>query len=551
MKKSSGLIRLTITALGLLGISGIPISKTDYFEINKQLEIFTDLYREINLYYVDEQAPSELMDKAIVSMLASLDPYTNYIPESYVEDYRAQNTGQYAGVGASIRKKGAYPVISSLHQNMAADKAGLMVGDELLKVAELDLKGMSVDDVSRLLKGAPGTKVEIELQRGDKRLRKMVVREEVRVPGVPYSAEIAPGIGYIYLSQFNERASIEVRQAYESLNPDGHLTGLILDLRGNPGGLLGEAVNVSNLFIDKGQEVVRTKGKVKEADARYLTQFNPLNREIPLVVLINGNSASASEIVAGVMQDLDRGVILGQRSFGKGLVQQTKPVSYGAQLKLTIAKYYTPSGRCIQAIDYAERDASGAVKAIPDSLRNSFTTRNGRLVKDGAGIDPDEVVREEELPRVLFSLLQEDLVFDFANQLQRNAPEDSINPAVYTFPENAFKAFQQFVQAKGFTYETYTDELLKQIENSAKEERFADLLPELEKLKKAFTQIKEDDIQEHQDLVKQWLGSEMAMRYAYERGRVIYDLRYDPVSQRAIEILNNQDVYQAILDGQP
>ena len=551
MKARSRLFRILAIGAGLLALSAIPVSRTDYFEINKQLEIFTDLYREINLYYVDEQAPSELMDKAIVSMLASLDPYTNYIPESYVEDYRAQNTGQYAGVGASIRKKGAYPVISSLHQNMAADKAGLMVGDELLKVAELDLKGMSVDDVSRLLKGAPGTKVEIELQRGDKRLRKMVVREEVRVPGVPYSAEIAPGIGYIYLSQFNERASIEVRQAYESLNPDGHLTGLILDLRGNPGGLLGEAVNVSNLFIDKGKEVVRTKGKVKEADARYLTQFNPLNREIPLVVLINGNSASASEIVAGVMQDLDRGVILGQRSFGKGLVQQTKPVSYGAQLKLTIAKYYTPSGRCIQAIDYAERDASGAVKAIPDSLRNSFTTRNGRLVKDGAGIDPDEVVREEELPRVLFSLLQEDLVFDFANQLQRNAPEDSINPAVYTFPENEFKAFQQFVQAKGFTYETYTDELLKQIENSAKEERFADLLPELEKLKKAFTQIKGDDIQEHQDLVKQWLGSEMAMRYAYERGRVIYDLRYDPVSQRAIEILNNQDVYQAILDGQP
>lgn len=551
MKARSRLFRILAIGAGLMALSAIPVSRTDYFEINKQLEIFTDLYREINLYYVDEQEPSELMDKAIVSMLASLDPYTNYIPESYVEDYRAQNTGQYAGVGASIRKKGAYPVISSLHQNMAADKAGLMVGDELMKVAELDLKGMSVDDVSRLLKGAPGTKVEIELQRGDKRLRKLVVREEVRVPGVPYSAEIAPGIGYIYLSQFNERASIEVRQAYESLNPDGHLKGLILDLRGNPGGLLGEAVNVSNLFIDKGQEVVRTKGKVKEADARYLTQFNPLNREIPLVVLINGNSASASEIVAGVMQDLDRGVILGQRSFGKGLVQQTKPVSYGAQLKLTIAKYYTPSGRCIQAIDYAERDAMGAVKAIPDSLRNSFKTRNGRLVKDGAGIDPDEVVQEEELPRVLFSLLQEDLVFDFANQLQRNAPEDSIDPAVYEFPENEFKAFQQFVQHKGFSYETYTDELLKEIEHSAKEERFADLLPELDKLKKAFSQIKGDDIQEHQDLVKQWLGSEMAMRYAYERGRVIYDLRYDPVSQRAIEILNNQDVYQSILDAQP
>lgn len=551
MKARFRLFRILAIGAGLMALSAIPVSRTDYFEINKQLEIFTDLYREINLYYVDEQEPSELMDKAIVSMLASLDPYTNYIPESYVEDYRAQNTGQYAGVGASIRKKGAYPVISSLHQNMAADKAGLMVGDELMKVAELDLKGMNVDDVSRLLKGAPGTKVEIELQRGDKRLRKLVVREEVRVPGVPYSAEIAPGIGYIYLSQFSERASIEVRQAYESLNPDGHLKGLILDLRGNPGGLLGEAVNVSNLFIDKGQEVVRTKGKVKEADARYLTQFNPLNREIPLVVLINGSSASASEIVAGVMQDLDRGVILGQRSFGKGLVQQTKPVSYGAQLKLTIAKYYTPSGRCIQAIDYAERDAMGAVKAIPDSLRNSFKTRNGRLVKDGAGIDPDEVVQEEELPRVLFSLLQEDLVFDFANQLQRNAPEDIIDPAVYEFPENEFKAFQQFVQNKGFSYETYTDELLKEIENSAKEERFADLLPELDKLKKAFTQIKGDDIQEHQELVKQWLGSEMAMRYAYERGRVIYDLRYDPVSQRAIEILNNQDVYQAILDEQP
>lgn len=549
MKVRSKLFRFIGLLLGIGAISAIPVSRTDYFEINKQLEIFTDLYREINLFYVDEQQPSELMDKAIISMLSSLDPYTNYIPETYVEDFRAQNTGQYAGVGAGIRHKSEYPVISSIHQGLAADKAGFLIGDVLLKVAGLDLKGLSIDDVSRLLKGAPGTRVEVVLKRGDKSLSKMVKREEVRVPSVPHFTELAPGIGYIFLSQFNERASNEVRQAFEELNKDGQLKGLILDLRGNPGGLLGEAVNVSNLFIDKGQEVVRTKGKVKEADSRYTTQFNPLDRNIPLVVLINGSSASASEIVAGVMQDLDRGVILGQRSFGKGLVQQTKPISYGAQVKLTIAKYYTPSGRCIQAIDYAERDELGRVKSIPDSLRNSFKTISGRLVKDGGGIDPDRSIEEDEAPRILYSLLQEDIIFDFANELQRKAPEDSLDPRTFLISDQTFDSFKSFVAKNDFKYDTYTDDVIRELKSMAAEESFDELLKEVETLQSTFDKLKSDDLDEHEKAIKQWLGGELVMRYAFDQGRVIYDLRFDPVSQQAIELLNDPQAYQSILKG--
>lgn len=547
MKKLYRRILLPSLALIVLVSGSAFLSKTDYFEINKQLEIFTDLYREINLFYVDEQEPSELMDKAIVSMLSSLDPYTNYIPENYVEDYRAQNMGQYAGIGASIRPKDDYPVISTLNQNMAADKAGLMIGDLILQVAELDVKDMNMDDVSRLLKGAPGTQVDLLIQRGNKKLSKRLVRGEVRVKSVPHATELAPGIGYIYLNQFSERASAEVRQAYEELNPDGHLKGLILDLRGNPGGLLAEAVNVSNLFIDKGQEVVRTKGKTKEADSRYLTQGNPLDRDIPLVILINGSSASASEIVAGVMQDLDRGVVIGQRSFGKGLVQQTKPISYGAQIKLTIAKYYTPSGRCIQAIDYAERDEFGEVKSIPDSLRNSFATRNGREVKDGGGIDPDVAVEEEEIPRVLYSLMQEDLIFDYANRLQRQAPQDSIDPKSYLFSNEAYKGFMRFVESSSFTYETYTDRVIEELKRTAEREQFDEMAEEVKALEVAFNKMKNDDLQQHEELISRWLGSEMALRYGFEQGRVVYDLRFDPVSQKAIELLQNQNAYTTIL----
>ena len=547
MKRASIFKRI---ALGLLVISislgGIAF-QNNYFELNKQLEIFAAVYREINQNYVDEQKPSELMDIALNSMLASLDPYTNYIPESYVEDFRSQSAGQYGGIGAEIRPKGDYPVIASIKKEEAADKAGLRVGDLIVEVAALDAKKRSIEEVSRLLKGAPGTKVELLVERSGERFKKTIVRSDILVKNVPHYAEIAPGIGYIYLSQFSARASDEVKAAYEEMSAKGKLKGLILDLRGNPGGLLNEAVNVSNLFIDKGKEVVRTKGKVKEASSLYSTLGNPIDTEIPLVVLINGQSASASEIVAGVIQDYDRGVVLGQRSFGKGLVQQSKPMNYGTQLKLTIAKYYTPSGRCIQAINYAEKDETGRVKSIPDSLRKVFYTQKGRPVLDGGGVDPDLAIVEKEIPTVLYGLLEKDLVFDFVNEYHADHLKMDFNPAVYEVDKPTFNAFASYAKKKNFTFETYTEEVLKELEMAYDKEGFDNLESEVNKLRSSIETLKKGEIEKHQDQISRWLGGELAQRYTYDKGQVIFNLRFDQVSAKAVGLLNSPSEYSELL----
>ncbi len=547
MKRASIFKRI---ALGLLVISislgGIAF-QNNYFELNKQLEIFAAVYREINQNYVDEQKPSELMDIALNSMLASLDPYTNYIPESYVEDFRSQSAGQYGGIGAEIRPKGDYPVIASIKKEEAADKAGLRVGDLIVEVAALDAKKRSIEEVSRLLKGAPGTKVELLVERSGERFKKTIVRSDILVKNVPHYAEIAPGIGYIYLSQFSARASDEVKAAYEEMSAKGKLKGLILDLRGNPGGLLNEAVNVSNLFIDKGKEVVRTKGKVKEASSLYSTLGNPIDTEIPLVVLINGQSASASEIVAGVIQDYDRGVVLGQRSFGKGLVQQSKPMNYGTQLKLTIAKYYTPSGRCIQAINYAEKDETGRVKSIPDSLRKVFYTQKGRPVLDGGGVDPDLAIEEKEIPTVLYGLLEKDLVFDFVNEYHADHLKMDFNPAVYEVDKPTFNAFASYAKKKNFTFETYTEEVLKELEMAYDKEGFDNLESEVNKLRSSIETLKKGEIEKHQDQISRWLGGELAQRYTYDKGQVIFNLRFDQVSAKAVGLLNSPSEYSELL----
>ena len=547
MKRASIFKRI---ALGLLVISislgGIAF-QNNYFELNKQLEIFAAVYREINQNYVDEQKPSELMDIALNSMLASLDPYTNYIPESYVEDFRSQSAGQYGGIGAEIRPKGDYPVIASIKKEEAADKAGLRVGDLIVEVAALDTKKRSIEEVSRLLKGAPGTKVELLLERSGERFKKTIVRSDILVKNVPHYAEIAPGIGYIYLSQFSARASDEVKAAYEEMSAKGKLKGLILDLRGNPGGLLNEAVNVSNLFIDKGKEVVRTKGKVKEASSLYSTLGNPIDTEIPLVVLINGQSASASEIVAGVIQDYDRGVVLGQRSFGKGLVQQSKPMNYGTQLKLTIAKYYTPSGRCIQAINYAEKDETGRVKSIPDSLRKVFYTQKGRPVLDGGGVDPDLAIEEKEIPTVLYGLLEKDLVFDFVNEYHADHLKIDFDPAVYEVDKPTFNAFASYAKKKNFTFETYTEEVLMELEMAYDKEGFDNLESEVNKLRSSIETLKKGEIEKHQEQITRWLGGELAQRYTYDKGQVIFNLRFDEVSAKAVTLLNSSAEYSELL----
>jgi carboxyl-terminal processing protease len=536
----------------LIGFTAFLLSGSgpDYFELNKQLEIFADIYREVHQNYVDEPASSELMEKAIDGMLSSLDPYTSYIPEYRVEDYRAQNAGQYAGIGAGIRSKDSLPAIAWLYEGSAADSAGLMVGDCFEKVEGIDAKGMPIEEVQQLLKGAPGSRISLSIRRGDERFEKQFERVQVNVPSVPHYTEIAPGIGYILLTQFTDRASSEVQQAYQRLKKNGDLKGLILDLRGNPGGLLGEAVNVSNLFLDKGQEVVRTRGKARQARMQYGTQRNPMDREIPLAVLIDGNSASASEIVAGVMQDLDRGIIIGTRSFGKGLVQQTAPISYGAQVKITIAKYHTPSGRCIQSVNYSQKDAFGEPTQVADSLRNSFRTKNGRAVKDGGGIDPDVEVDQENIPVLIESLLEEDILFDFANAQQRTRPDQLIEPDTYLPSDKDLEVFRSYMDDSPFQFLTRTDIVIERLEEMAEREEFGEFKTDIEQLKAQFDLKKGEEFERHKEQIRQELGSQIAMRYGYDRGQVIFNLRFDPVSQRAIELLNDQGAYNALLGKQ-
>ena len=536
----------------LIGFTAFVLSGSgpDYFELNKQLEIFADIYREVHQNYVDEPASSELMEKAIDGMLSSLDPYTSYIPEYRVEDYRAQNAGLYAGIGAGIRSKDSLPAIAWLYEGSAADSAGLLVGDCFEKVEGLDAKGMPIEEVQQLLKGAPGSRISLSIRRGDERFEKQFERVQVNVPSVPHYTEIAPGIGYILLTQFTDRASSEVQQAYQRLKKNGDLKGLILDLRGNPGGLLGEAVNVSNLFLDKGQEVVRTRGKARQARMQYSTQRNPMDREIPLAVLIDGNSASASEIVAGVMQDLDRGIIIGTRSFGKGLVQQTAPISYGAQVKITIAKYHTPSGRCIQSVNYSQKDAFGEPTQVADSLRNSFRTKNGRAVKDGGGIDPDVEVDQENIPVLIESLLEEDILFDFANAQQRTRPDQLIEPDTYLPSDKDLEVFRSYMDDSPFQFLTRTDIVIERLEEMAEREDFGKFKTDIEQLKAQFDLKKGEEFERHKEQIRQELGSQIAMRYGYDRGQVIFNLRFDPVSQRAIELLNDQGAYNALLGKQ-
>jgi carboxyl-terminal processing protease len=538
--------------ISLIGFIAFVLSGSgpDYFELNKQLEIFADIYREVHQNYVDEPASSELMEKAIDGMLSSLDPYTNYIPEYRVEDYRAQNAGQYAGIGAGIRTKDSLPAIAWLYKGSAADSAGLMVGDCFEKVEGIDAKGMPIEEVQQLLKGAPGSRISLAIRRGDERFEKQFERAQVNVPSVPHYTEIAPGIGYILLTQFTARASSEVQQAFQDLKKNGGLKGLVLDLRGNPGGLLGEAVNVSNLFLDKGQEVVRTRGKARQARMHYSTQRNPMDREIPLAVLIDGNSASASEIVAGVMQDLDRGIIIGTRSFGKGLVQQTAPISYGAQVKITIAKYHTPSGRCIQSVNYSQKDAFGEPTLVADSLRNSFRTKNGRAVKDGGGIDPDVEVDQETIPVLIESLLEKDIFFDFANEKQRARPDQLIEPDTYIPSDKELESFRSYMDDSPFQFLTRTDIVIERLEEMAEREDFSDFKADIDQLKAQFDLKKEEEFERHKEHIRQELGSQIAMRYCYDQGQVIFNLRFDPVSQRAIELLNDQEAYNVLLGNQ-
>ncbi len=519
------------------------------FEIAKNLDIYYTLFRELNLYYVDETKPGELIKKSIDEMLRSLDPYTVYIPESQMEDFRFMTTGQYGGVGALIRKDGDYIVITEPYEGFPAQKNDVKAGDVILEVDGKTIKGKSTSEVSDMLKGQPKTKLTLKLQRpgNSTPIEKTIEREEIKIDAVPYSGLIGDSIGYINLSSFTESSYMEVKNALTKLKENPAVKSLIFDLRGNPGGLLIEAVNITNLFVPKTETIVTTKGKVKDWDKKYTGLMSPIDTEIPIAVLVNSGSASASEIVSGAIQDLDRGIIVGQRTFGKGLVQTTRPLSYNAKLKVTTAKYYTPSGRCIQALDYTHRNADGSVGKVPDSLITPFKTKNGRTVYDGGGVTPDINVEIEQLSNLTASLFEKNLIFDFATQYSL---KHSSIPEItkFSITDDIYNQFTDFLKDKNFDYESLSEENLKTLTETAKEEKYFDLVKnEIETLKTKLAHDKNKDLQVFKEEIKQFLFEEIVSRYYFQKGRMQALLNNDPVMKQAISILKDKEKYKKTL----
>ena len=522
---------------------------TNYFNVSKQLDIFNTLFKELNMYYVDETDPGKLMNKAIDAMLGSLDPYTTYIPEEDIEDFRFQQTGQYGGVGAIIRQDGDYVIIAEPYEGFPADKAGLIAGDRLLEIDGKSVKGKTTAQVSDVLKGEPGTAVEVKVERPllEKTFKVKIEREEIQVKSVPYYGMVDENVGYIRLRSFTQTATADVEKALLDLRKNHELKGLVLDLRGNPGGLLREAVNLCNLFIPKGSEVVSTKGKIKERNRTYYTQNQPLDTLLPLAVMINRGSASASEIVAGTLQDLDRAIIVGERSFGKGLVQEPRKLSYGSQLKVTIAKYYTPSGRCIQAIDYSNRNEDGSVGKLPDSLRTEFKTLGGRSVYDGGGIDPDVETEQIDYKPILGSLIRKNLIFDYAT-LYRHKHKSLPPPEQFVISDELYEDFVQFLSGKDYQYETDSEKRLKQWKKAAENENyFAAIEKQYQALEQELLDHKEDDIHKYQSQIDDLLKEEIVTRYYYQEGRLRASLVDDLDLKGALEILNDKNAYQSLL----
>ncbi|MGE0635274.1 MAG: S41 family peptidase [Bacteroidia bacterium] len=541
-----------ILAVVFSGIALLNSSYVDnYFEITKNLDIFVTLFKELNLYYVDETKPGDLMKTGIEGMLESLDPYTNYIPESDIEDFRFMQTGQYGGIGALIRTMDKKIVIAEPYEDSPAQKAGLEAGDVIIEVNGKSTEGKNTEDISKILKGQPNTEVKLVLKREgvDKPIEKTIMREEIKVKSVPHFEMLNNEVGYIKLNQFTDKCTEEVQTAFKELKEKKGMKALVLDLRGNPGGLLNEAVSLSNLFVEKGQLVVSTKGKVKEWEKTYKAANQALDMEIPLVVLVNSGSASASEIVSGTIQDLDRGVIVGQRSYGKGLVQTTRPLSYNTQLKVTTAKYYIPSGRCIQALDYSHRNEDGSVGKVPDSLMKKFATKNGRPVFDGGGVLPDIVLEPVTYSQIARALMGKNMIFNFATKYKREHPTI---PAVKEFQitDELFKEFTDYIADKDYEYSTHSEDVVKKFKETAEKEKyFKDVEAEYEALKAKLSHNKNEDLVTFKDEIKELLKEEIVSRYYYQKGRVESLLDRDPDVKEALSILADKSKYSSLLAG--
>ena len=541
---------ILVAALGITTFSFVTDTVENDFEIAKNLDIFASLYRELNTYYVDDVKPSKIIRKGINAMLKSLDPYTDFISETEIEDYRFLTTGQYGGIGSVISKKGKYVIITEPYEGYPAQKAGLRAGDKLIEIDGESAIGKNVDQISKILKGQPKTDVTIKVERHgvvDELVFKLT-REKIKVKNVPYSGMVNDSIGYIRLRGFTQGAGKEVRTALIQLKENSNLIGVILDLRGNPGGLLNEAVNVSNVFVDKGKEVVRTKGKVSEWDKLHKTTKNPVDRDIPLAVLVSRSSASASEIVSGVFQDYDRGVVVGQKTFGKGLVQSTRPLAYNTQLKVTTAKYYIPSGRCIQALDYSNRNKDGSVGKIADTLTTEFLTTNGRKVYDGGGIKPDIKIDVQKLQNISISLLSKRIIFDFATEYR--SKHDSILPIrEFQITENLWKEFSTYIEDKDYNYTTRSELSLEDFKKHAEKENYFESVKETyEELTNKIEHDKDDDVKKYKEEICDEVKRQIASRYYYQRGKIEASFDYDNGVSEAVAILSDEDQYNAILN---
>ncbi len=543
---------LFIFLIGLLISTGAFAQNNNDFEVSKNLDIFSELYKQLDINYVDEVSPGELMKTGIDAMLQSLDPFTNYIPESQIEDYKMLTTGQYGGIGALIHQRKDYVIISEPYEGFPAHKAGLLPGDKILEVDGKAATDKNSEEVSQILKGEPGTSLTLLVEREnvDKPFEVELKREKIKIDNIPYYGMLNDQVGYIKLSGFTQDAGKEVKDAFLDLKENNALKGLVFDLRGNGGGLLREAVNIVNIFTEKGELVVSTKGKEVSRNKSYHTTSQPEDTEIPVVVMVDVGSASASEIVSGALQDLDRGVVLGQRTYGKGLVQNVLPLSYNAKVKVTVAKYYIPSGRCIQAIDYSHKDEEGVAHKVPDSLISEFATKNGRKVYDGGGIEPDIVIEPEMLSPISMALLTNYVIFDYANKFARE--HDSIpDPKTFAITDEIYADFIDYVNSlQDFSYTTKSEKTLEKLKKAAEnEEYFEAIAANIEALEAKLIHNKDEDLQTHRDEISEMMKLEIASRYYFQKGRVIANLQSDPEVKKAIEIIDNEKNYTGILDG--
>ncbi len=548
INKSKIIIVLTLLLIAGTSTGFLVTQETRDFRIAKNLDIFFSLFRELNTFYVDEINPDKLIKSGIDDMLKTLDPYTVYYPESEIDDFTFMTTGKYGGIGSTVRSNGVYTIISEVYKDFPADKAGIKAGDLLKSVDGTSLKGLSTEKVSEKLKGKPGTDIDITLERNGKDIEYKLKREKITMPPVPYYGMIDSKTGYIRFTGFTQNCIEDVRNAVIKLK-EKNVQQIILDLRGNPGGLLTEAVEIANLFVPQGSEIVSTKGKVKQFDEDFKTTKEAVDDKIPLAIIINRGSASASEIVAGAIQDLDRGVIVGQRSYGKGLVQVTRPLSYNTQLKVTTAKYYIPSGRCIQARDFSHPNEDGSVGLIPDSLISAFKTKHGRTVKDGGGITPDIEIIPEPLSQISTELYIRNFIFDFATEYYWSHPSiKSIDQ--FAFTDQDYADFKAYLVKRNFSYRTVTEDSFDELITNAKKEKYYDIHKDLFlKLEKDLAHDLNQDLTLFRNEITELIEDEIIGRYFYESGSIAWTIKKDEQVLKAQEILNNPAEYNSILNG--